>query len=144
MLYLNFLGKRIRQLRLQAGMSQDALAKKTGYVSRSSINKIELGYTDVPILKLMAFATALEVSPVELLFTYDDINELTEEERKLALQFMREILELFEKYDLYDFGDDGYAAAHNFAVLDENGNPCMSEELSDLLDNTPETTDDLM
>ena len=35
--------KRIRKRREELGMSQEELAKKMGYKSRSSINKIEMG-----------------------------------------------------------------------------------------------------
>ncbi len=48
---LGELGYRIRLRRLAIGMSQEELAKKTGYNSRSSINKIELGGDGSAILK---------------------------------------------------------------------------------------------
>lgn len=48
-------------------MSQDALARRVGYQSRGSINKIELGKTDVSRTKLAAIAEALRVSPTWLL-----------------------------------------------------------------------------
>ncbi|MBQ7792811.1 MAG: helix-turn-helix domain-containing protein [Clostridia bacterium] len=54
---------RIRSRREELGMSQDELAKKLGYKSRSSINKIEMGINDVTQSKIVAFADALSVSP---------------------------------------------------------------------------------
>ena len=39
--------ERIRRLRQENNMSQDELAKKTGYTSRSTINKIEAGKIDI-------------------------------------------------------------------------------------------------
>ena len=40
--------ERIRRRREELGLSQDELAKKLGYKSRSSINKIEKGENDIP------------------------------------------------------------------------------------------------
>ena len=37
------LGKKLKQAREQAGLSQEELARMLGYQSRSSINKIEAG-----------------------------------------------------------------------------------------------------
>lgn len=59
--------KNIRSLRLQQEMSQDTLAKLTGYTSRSSIAKIEKGEVDLPLSKIEAFADALGVEPSELM-----------------------------------------------------------------------------
>lgn len=52
----------IKKRREQLGMSQDELAKKLGYKSRSSINKMELGLQDVPQKKVKDFAKVLSVS----------------------------------------------------------------------------------
>ncbi len=56
------IGEMIKKRREQLGMSQDELAKKMGYKSRSSINKMELGLQDVPQRKVKDFAKALSVS----------------------------------------------------------------------------------
>lgn len=60
-------GEKIREARLARGMSQDTLAQRVGYKSRGSINKIELGKTDVSHAKLAAIAEALRVPPTWLL-----------------------------------------------------------------------------
>lgn len=52
----------IKKRRERLGMSQDELAKKLGYKSRSSINKMELGLQDVPQRKVKDFAKVLSVS----------------------------------------------------------------------------------
>lgn len=54
--------KNIKERRVQIGMSQDELAKKTGYTSRSSIAKIEKGEVDLQQSKIELFAKALGVS----------------------------------------------------------------------------------
>lgn len=58
---------KIRQRREELGMTQDELARKMGYKSRSSINKIEKGENDIPQSKIMAFAAALETTPEYLM-----------------------------------------------------------------------------
>ena len=55
-------------------MSQDELAKRSGYGSRSTINKIELGINDVPQSKIKAIAEALGVS-VGTLLCLDEFDE---------------------------------------------------------------------
>ena len=54
---------RIRTRREELGMSQDELAKKLGYKSRSTIAKIESGENDITQSKIVAFAKALGVKP---------------------------------------------------------------------------------
>lgn len=58
---------RIRSLRIERNLSQDELAKLTGYTSRSSVNKIESGLIDISIGKLILFAKALNTTPGYLL-----------------------------------------------------------------------------
>ena len=55
--------KRIKQLRINLGMSQGELADKTGYNDRSSIAKIEAGEVDLTQSKIVAFAKALNTTP---------------------------------------------------------------------------------
>ncbi len=57
---------RIKLRREELNMSQDELAQKLGYKSRSSINKIELGKSDIPQSKIPAFADALNTTPAYL------------------------------------------------------------------------------
>jgi transcriptional regulator with XRE-family HTH domain len=53
---------RIRLRREELGLSQEELAKRMGYKSRSSINKIELGENDIPQSKIAAFADVLHTT----------------------------------------------------------------------------------
>lgn len=61
------IGDRIKSRRIQLGMTQEELALKLGYKSKSSINKIEIGVQDLPQKKIEAFAKALETTPAELM-----------------------------------------------------------------------------
>lgn len=53
---------RIRKLRIEQQMSQDDLAKKVGYTSRSMISRIEAGQVDISQSKVKAFAAALDTT----------------------------------------------------------------------------------
>lgn len=64
---------RIKNRRLELGMSQAELATKLGYKSRSAINKIESGLRDISQSKLLQFANALETTPTYLMGWEDDI-----------------------------------------------------------------------
>lgn len=68
----------IKNKRLELGLSQDELAQKTGYTSRSSIAKIESGKVDLPQTKIKLFAEALETTPGDLMGWDDDSSETKE------------------------------------------------------------------
>lgn len=53
-------GERVAARRKEIKMTQDELAKKLGYKSRSSVNKIELSLADVPLSKIEDIARALD------------------------------------------------------------------------------------
>ena len=48
----NKLGNKIKEIRLEQGMSQEEFAKELGYTSKSTINKIEKGVNDISYDKL--------------------------------------------------------------------------------------------
>lgn len=85
------IGEKIKHRRELLGMSQDELAKKVGYKSRSSINKIETDGRGLPQSKIVAFAKALETTPAYLMGweqskEYNTIQ--TEEEYQAALEMI--------------------------------------------------------
>lgn len=53
----------IRRRRIELNMSQQELADKLGYTSRTTIAKIEAGRIDLPNSKVVAFAKALDIAP---------------------------------------------------------------------------------
>jgi transcriptional regulator with XRE-family HTH domain len=59
-------GKRLRELRLRAGYSQEAFADRCG-LHRTYIGSVERGERNVSLLNLANIAEALEVSLAELL-----------------------------------------------------------------------------
>lgn len=58
--------ERIKQRRIELGMTQDELAKKLGYKSRSSVNKVETS-RDLSLKKVKEYANALECTPAYLM-----------------------------------------------------------------------------
>ena len=44
---MNIVGKNIKKRRIALGLTQEDLAKKLGYKSKSTINKIEKGINDI-------------------------------------------------------------------------------------------------
>ena len=61
------LSSRIRQRREQLGLSQEELAARMGYRSKSSITKLEKGINDLPRAKLEELAAALDTTPAWLM-----------------------------------------------------------------------------
>ena len=53
------IGEIIKERRLDLGLTQEQLAQKLGYKSKSTINKIELGINDISQRKIIKFADAL-------------------------------------------------------------------------------------
>lgn len=60
------IGDRIRQRRIELDLTQEELAKRLGYASRSSVNKMETA-RDLPLKKVEAMAKALDVTPAYLM-----------------------------------------------------------------------------
>ena len=85
------IGERIKERREYLDMSQDELAKKVGYKSRSSINKMELGIQDVPQRKIKEFAKALDCTIGFLLEDDKPENSRTQFPANLFIPNMRKV-----------------------------------------------------
>ena len=70
------IGQRIAEVRKRLGMTQEELAHRVGYQTKSAINKIEMGLREVPQKKIAAFATALGVTPGQLMGWEESPEEL--------------------------------------------------------------------
>ena len=84
------IGDRIKLRREELGMSQEELAKKVGYKSRSSVNKIETDGRGLPQNKIVMFARALQTTPADLMgWTAEDaagaMADLTDTALKTAM-----------------------------------------------------------
>jgi transcriptional regulator with XRE-family HTH domain len=61
-LYMSKIGERIYTARKAKEWTQEELAHKMGYKSKSTINKIEIGINDIPQSKIAKFADILGVT----------------------------------------------------------------------------------
>lgn len=102
------IGKRIRTRREELGMTQEELALKLGYKSKTTIAKIENGTNDIVQSKVIEFAQVLETTPAYLMgwIKYDEScsGKETSDEKviKLAqniLKFHGETKRLMENYE---------------------------------------------
>lgn len=100
-------GAKIKQKRLELGMSQREFSKKVGYTDHSIVTRIESGQVDLPLSKLKKISEILDVS-VPWLMGMDEENKTTtpsdmdemvalwsaanEDKRKQAIQYFRFIL----------------------------------------------------
>lgn len=85
-------GSRIKNRREELGLSQQELAKRMGYRSRSSINKIELGKNTVSLSKLARLAEALETTVEYLLAdenfdTKNSVFSISGKEKNIVLAY---------------------------------------------------------
>lgn len=82
---------RIRKRREELGMSQQELADKLGYKSRSAINKIEQGLRDINQSKVVAFANALHTTPAYLMGWSEQYHTLTSNDPSLPFPIIGEV-----------------------------------------------------
>lgn len=68
------IGQRIKRRREELQMSQEELANKIGYKSRSSINKIELDLYNLKQSKIKTIADALNTTP-SYIMGWDELDE---------------------------------------------------------------------
>lgn len=66
------IGQRIKERREELKMSQETLAHKLGYVSRSSITKIEKSAYKLPQTKIKEIADALGTTPAYIMGWEDE------------------------------------------------------------------------
>lgn len=111
------IGDRIRIRREELNMSQDELAKKLGYKSRSSINKIEKDGRGLPQPKIKAIADALDTTPAFIMGWVDEWEEQYNPDGKLEKevnlielieqQHGKSTVEAFTMYTQLDIDDQG-------------------------------------
>ena len=66
------IGDMIKKRREELKLTQEELAEKLGYKSRSSINKIESGINDLPQSKIVEFSKVLKTTPSYLMGWEDE------------------------------------------------------------------------
>lgn len=73
------IGRRIKQRREELGMTQEELAKRLGYKSKSTVNKVELEINDITQSKINAYANALDTTVISLMGYEEDDSILSKE-----------------------------------------------------------------
>lgn len=98
---MSTVGENILAIRKQLGWTQEELATKMGYKSKSTINKIELGINDIPQSKIVKFAKVLGTSPARLMGWEEDTSTLqkspSNDERISLTEGEKVLLDLFNR-----------------------------------------------
>ena len=81
---MSTVGENILLMRKRLGWTQEELATKMGYKSKSTINKIELGINDIPQSKIVKFADVLGTTPAHLMGWNDEEENNSPEEPALT------------------------------------------------------------
>ena len=89
------LGEKVKLRREELNLSQEELAEKMNYKSKTSIHKIEVGITDLPLSKVKELAAVLKTTPAYLM-GWEDKKE--EKENNIFSQLTDEELAKLEKF----------------------------------------------
>ena len=93
---MSTVGENILRMRKKLGWTQEELALKMGYKSKSTITKIERGKNDIPQSKILQFAEALGTTPAYLMGWEEDKKETASDDIELT-EGERILIELFRK-----------------------------------------------
>ncbi len=85
------IGKRIQKKRKEQQLTQEELAHRCGYSTKTSISRIENGEINIPHSKIVEMANALNVSPNYLLNGEDSTEPTLEEIEEALLEIFRKI-----------------------------------------------------
>ena len=81
---MSTVGENISLMRKSLGWTQEELARKMGYKSKSTINKIELGINDIPQGKILMFAEVLGTTPAHLMGWSEDQKNISPDKLELT------------------------------------------------------------
>lgn len=113
------IGNRIKEQREKLNMSQEELARKAGYKSRSSINKIETDGRGLPQNKVVAIAKALNVTPAYLMGW--------ENESDTTIDIGEELSALLARIE------SGKSISLNGELLDDTSNALVVDSMTNML-----------
>lgn len=95
---MSTVGENILLMRKHLGWTQEELAKRMGYKSKSTINKIELGINDIPQSKIVKFADVLGTTPSHLMGWSENEDQESQSPDKQGLtEGERKWLELYHQ-----------------------------------------------
>lgn len=134
--FLSVFGKRVKALRLEAGMTLEEVAIQMGYTtenSRSSVQKIEAGKSDLPASKIYRLSTIFKVPIGYLMGWYDEFDQKHDTTK---LQCEVKLIEQIEK----EYGKQTMTAVQLFTKLDEVDRTKAIERMETLLDDEKYST----
>ena len=108
------IGKRIKKRRESLGLSQDELAVKMKYKSRSAITKVEKGQRDINQSKIVDYAKALNTTPAYLMGWSEAVEPTYEQKNAHPNEGEQKLID-------------------NYRQLNEEGQDKASEYVSDLV-----------
>jgi transcriptional regulator with XRE-family HTH domain len=94
---MSTVGENILLMRKNLGWTQEELAKRMGYKSKSTINKIELGINDIPQSKIVQFADVLGTTPAHLMGWDDEESEKNSPEEPKLSEGEEILIDLFRR-----------------------------------------------
>lgn len=94
---MSTVGENILRMRKLLGWTQEELATKMGYKSKSTINKIELGINDIPQSKIVKFADVLGTTPAHLMGWDDESEENISPEMRELSEGEKMLLDLYNR-----------------------------------------------
>ena len=89
------IGQRVKLRREELGLSQEELAKRIGYKSKTSINKIELDFRNLTQSKIKAIADALDTTPSYIMGWDEEAEEAKKAAPSEGDSLNAEIIKLF-------------------------------------------------
>lgn len=92
---MSTVGENILRIRKRLGWTQEELATKMGYKSKSTINKIEMGINDIPQSKIVRFAEVLGTTPAHLMGWDEEEEESLSPEELMLSEGEKMLLDLF-------------------------------------------------
>ncbi len=90
------LGEKVKLKREELNLSQEELAEKMNYKSKTSIHKIEVGITDLPLSKVKELAAVLKTTPAYLMGWEEEKPQ--EKENNIFSKLTAEELAKLEKF----------------------------------------------
>ena len=122
------IGERIKQRRIELGLSQEELAKRLGNKSRASVCTVEKDKEDMTTDRVRKYAEALECTPAYLMGWEDEKSESTNESLKGMIEFGKKFSDMF-----VDFSPEQINKALGIAALYEKSSPEVQAAIETLL-----------
>ena len=102
------IGKRIKAKRIELGMTQEDLANKLGYKSKTTIAKIENGTNDITQSRVVDFANVLNTTPnFDKKYLDRDVFIIQREKNKMSSKEQTKLMDLIRtNFDEYNWDED--------------------------------------